>query len=90
MCGHQTLKQKPVTLKLPWRPQDVQDSRIVGYLLRKAASGVEPDQEKELNCSQQRSKRVGDLKTALLSDMEMRSLKFAQLGSCLALGITVK
>jgi hypothetical protein len=23
MCGFQTLKQKAVTLKLPWRPQDV-------------------------------------------------------------------
>ena len=35
-------------------------------------------------------KGVGDLKTALTSDMEMQSLEFAQLVSCLALGITVK
>ena len=37
MCGSQTLKQEAVTLKLPWGPQDVQDARAVGYLLRKAA-----------------------------------------------------
>ena len=35
-------------------------------------------------------KGVEDLKTALTSDMEMQSLEFAQLFSCLALGITVK
>jgi hypothetical protein len=35
-------------------------------------------------------KGVGDLKTALTSDMEMLNLEFAQLVSCLALGITVK
>ena len=35
MCGSQTLKQKAVALKLPWRPQDVQDSSAVSYLLRK-------------------------------------------------------
>ena len=34
-------------------------------------------------------KGVGDLKTALTSAMEMQSLEFAQLVSCLALGITV-
>jgi len=32
------LKQKAVTLKLPWRPRDVQDARAMGYLLRKAAN----------------------------------------------------
>jgi hypothetical protein len=35
-------------------------------------------------------KGVGDLKTALTSDMEIQSLEFAQLVSCFALGITVK
>jgi hypothetical protein len=35
-------------------------------------------------------KRVGDLKTALTSDMEMQSSEFAQLVSCFALGVTVK
>jgi hypothetical protein len=33
---------------------------------------------------------VGDLKTTLTSDMEIQSLEFAQLVSCLALKITVK
>jgi len=35
-------------------------------------------------------KEVKDLKTALTSDMEKQSLEFAQLISCLALGIIVK
>jgi hypothetical protein len=34
-------------------------------------------------------KGVGNLKTALTSDMEMQSLEFAWLFSCLALGIAV-
>ena len=34
-------------------------------------------------------KRNGDLKTVLTSAMEMQSLEFAQLVSCLALEITV-
>jgi hypothetical protein len=38
MCGSQTLKQEPVTVKLLWRPQDFQDARAMGYLLRKAAN----------------------------------------------------
>jgi hypothetical protein len=35
-------------------------------------------------------KGVGNLKTALTSDMEMQSLEFSQLFPCLDLGITVK
>jgi hypothetical protein len=35
-------------------------------------------------------KGVGDLKTALTSDMEMQTLEFAQLVSYLDSGITVK
>ena len=38
MCGSQILKQEAVTLKLPWRLQDVQDARAMGYLLKKAAN----------------------------------------------------
>jgi hypothetical protein len=34
----QTLKQEDVTLKLPWRLQDVKDVRALGYMLRKAAN----------------------------------------------------
>jgi hypothetical protein len=40
--------------------------------------------------SQQRGKRSGDVKTDLTSAMEMQSLQFAQLVSCLSLEITVK
>jgi hypothetical protein len=32
------LKQKAVTLKLPWRLQDFQDTRAIGYLLKKTAN----------------------------------------------------
>jgi hypothetical protein len=42
MCGPQTLEQKAVKLKVPWRPQYVSDSRAVGYLPGKAASGSSP------------------------------------------------
>ena len=34
----QTLKQEAVTLKLPWRPKDIRDSRASVYLLKKAAN----------------------------------------------------
>jgi hypothetical protein len=34
----QTLEHEAVKLKLPWRLQDVRDTRVVGYLSRKAAN----------------------------------------------------
>jgi hypothetical protein len=37
MCSSQTLKQEVIILKLPWRPQDVQDATAIS-LLRKAAN----------------------------------------------------
>jgi hypothetical protein len=51
---------------------------------------VEPAQEKKFVAVNKDEKGVGDLETALKSDMEMQSLEFVQLVSCLALGITVK
>ena len=36
--GSQILEQEAVMLKLPWSPQDVQDIRAMGYLLRKATN----------------------------------------------------
>jgi hypothetical protein len=48
---------------------------------------VEPAQEKEVCCSQEDKKEVGDLKTTFTSDV--LSWEFAQLISCLGLGITV-
>ena len=38
MSRYQTLTQETVILKLPWRPQDIQDARDLGYLLRKVAN----------------------------------------------------
>jgi hypothetical protein len=39
---------------------------------------------------EQETVKVANLKTALTSDVEMQSLKFVQLVSCLLWGITVK
>ena len=62
----------------------------MGYLLRKAANRewTQPRKKKFVTVNKD-EKGVGDLKT-VISDMEMQSLEFAQLVSCLALGITLK
>jgi hypothetical protein len=49
-----------------------------------------PEKKKEVVAVNKDENGVGGLKTALTSVMEMQSLEFAQLVSCLALGITVK
>ena len=91
MCGSQILKQEAVTLKLPWRLQDVQDARAMGYLLKKAANREwNQPRRKKFDAVNRGKKGVGDLKTTLTSDLEMQSLEFAQLISCLGLGIIVK
>ena len=48
MCGSQTLKQEAVTVKLTWKPQDIQDARAVRYLVRKTANreGNQPRKKK--------------------------------------------
>ena len=85
------LKQEAVTLKLPWSLQDVPDSRAVGYLLRKAANREwNQPRRKNFVAVNKDEKGVGDLKTTLKSAMVMQRLEFAQLVSCLALGITAK
>ena len=87
----QTLKEEAVTLKLPWRLKDVKDARAMGYMLRKTANREwNQPRRKQFVAVNKDENGVGDLNTALTSDMEMQSLKFAQLFSCLALGITVK
>jgi len=73
------LKQDTIKLKLLWRPQDVRAVRAWVTCQKKAANRMEPAQEIEVCCGQQGYKGVGDLKTALTSDMEMQSLEFAQL-----------
>jgi hypothetical protein len=63
----------------------------LGYLLRKA-SNRQWNQPKRKNvvAINKDEEGVGDLKTALTSAMEMQSLDFAHLVSCLALGIKFK
>ena len=59
MCGSQTLKQEAVTLKLPWKPQDVKD----GLSAKKSCFlVVESARKKKVCCSHQRWKWSGDLK----------------------------
>jgi hypothetical protein len=60
-----TLKQEAVMLKLPCRPQDVQDARALGYLLRN-----QPRRKKCVVVNKD-LKGVGDLNIALTSAMEM-------------------
>ena len=91
MCGSQTLEHEAVTLKLPWRRQDVKDARAMAYLLRKAANREWNQSRRNMFVTVNKDEKgAGDLKTALTSDMKMQSLEFAQLVSCLALGIAVK
>jgi hypothetical protein len=52
----------------------------MGYLLRKAANGMKPGEQKFAAVNKD-EKGIGDLKTALTSDVEMQSLEFAQLVS---------
>jgi hypothetical protein len=82
------LEQETVKLK---RPQDVRGARAVGYLLRKAANREQNQpRRKKFVAINKHEKGVGDLKTALTSDIEVVNLEYAQLVSCLALEITVK
>ena len=91
MCGSQTLEQEAVTLKLSWRPQDDRDARAMGYLLRKAANREwNQPRRKNFVAVKKDEKGVGNLKTALTTDMDMQRMEFAQLVFCLALEITVK
>ena len=63
----------------------------MGYLPRKAPNREwnQPRRKKVVAVNKD-EKGVGGLRTTLPSDMEMQGLEFAQLVSCLALGITVK
>ena len=61
----------------------------MGYLLRNAANR-EWNLPRRKKFGDLKLKGFGDLKTTLTSDLEMQSLEFAQLISCLGLGITVK
>jgi hypothetical protein len=56
-------------------------SRAIGYLLRKAANRKwnTGSRRKKFIAVNKDVKGVGDLNTALVSDMQMQSLEFAQL-----------
>ena len=71
MFRSQTLKQKAVILKLPWKCQDVGDVRAVGYLLRKDANREwnQPRNQKFVAVKKD-EKGDRDLKLALTLDME--------------------
>ena len=75
MCGSQTLEQKAVKLKLPWRSQNVRDDRVMEYLLRKDANN--PGERSLLQSTAM--KGVGELNSVLTLDMKMQHLEFAQL-----------
>jgi hypothetical protein len=60
------------TLKLRWRPQEVQDARAVAYLLRKG--DWNQPRRKKFAAVNKYEKGVEDLKTTLTSDKEMHSL----------------
>jgi hypothetical protein len=62
--------------------------RISAMIKLHTRNGNKP--EKKLVAVNKDEKGVGDLNTALKSDMKVQSLEFAQLVSCLTLGITVK
>jgi hypothetical protein len=59
-------------------------NRAIGYLPRKAADR-EWNQPRKRNLLQstKMKKRVGNLKIALISDMEIQGLEFAQMVACL-------
>jgi hypothetical protein len=63
----------------------------MGYQLRQVAHREwNKPRRKKFVIVNKEEKGVGDLKSALTSDMDMKSLEFAQVFYCLALGITVK
>jgi hypothetical protein len=65
-------------LKLPWRLKDVQDARVMEYMLRKAAN-------REWNQPRRKQFVVVNKDE---KGMKMLNLEFALLVSCLSLGIT--
>ena len=72
------MKQEAVKLKLTWVHQDLKDAGTVGYLLKKAAYREwNQPRRKKFGAVNKDEKEVGDLKTALISNMEAQSLEFA-------------
>ena len=76
------MEQESVKLKLTWRPQDVRDARVVGYLLRKAANREWNQPRKKKFAVNKEENGFGDLKTTLISDKEMFEVCPAGFLSC--------
>lgn len=70
------LQAMRVKTRLFWRPQEIEDIRVRGYLLRKGAKGS-PRKKSVLQLT--RLKGGGDLKRTLTSVMEMQSLQSVSL-----------
>lgn len=71
LCEARKLKSE-----LLWRPKDIGDIRVMGYLLRKTANS-EWSQPKRGNCiALANLRRAGDLQKVLISDKEMHSELF--------------
>ena len=62
-----------------WRPQDVEGVRAMGYLLRKAVNRGWNQHKRKKCIAINKAEKVGDLKTTLPSDMEIKSLEISQL-----------
>jgi hypothetical protein len=63
----------------------------MGYLLRKAGNREWNHPRRKMFVAVNKDEKAGgDLKSTLTLDLEMQSLEFVQLVSCLVLGIIVK
>ena len=71
---------EPVQLKLglSWRPQDVGDARVMD-LQRKAADKKRNQPKKKKYVAVNKDERNQDLKSTLISDIEMRCFEFPEL-----------
>ena len=80
MCESQKLEEEGIKMTLPWIPLDNREvSEPQDTWLRKATNR-EQNQPKRLKfLESSKLKGVGDLQSALTSDMEMQGLDFAQL-----------
>ena len=63
----------------PWRPEDVQDAGVTGYLPRSAADREWDQLCRRSGLQSTKLKGAGDLKRILASDTEMQSLEISPL-----------
>ena len=71
---YETVEVKHV---LPWRPQEVGNGRIMGYLLRKPTDWCRTSPRERRVLQLTKLKGAGDLRSALTSDLEVQSLESA-------------